>query len=76
MGEVIGFKPKPDPPHVERCYACEKAFKVGDAYYPDINGFDLHADCCGGDPESFVDENGDPMKPGDAVPKPLIWGVS
>lgn len=75
MGEIVQFAPRPEP-HVERCYACEKAFKVGDPYHPDVNGFYLHADCCGADPESFADENLEPLKSGQAAPKPLIWGVS
>lgn len=55
----------------ERCIACTEPFKVGDKYLPDIGGGFVHMDCCGPEPESYVDlETGEQLA---EKPQPLIW---
>lgn len=56
------------------CIACAGPMKTGDPYYPDrVNGGVLHAACCGTEPEYYVDENDEPLRPGDRRPEPSIW---
>ena len=33
----------------------------------------LHAECCDPEPESYVDENDEPLKEGDPIPEGFIW---
>lgn len=55
----------------EKCIACAKAFQNGDQYLPDISGGFIHMDCCGPEPESFVNlETGDQLA---EKPAALIW---
>lgn len=55
----------------ECCIACAKPFKAGDKYLPDIGGGFVHMDCCGPEPESYVDlESGEQLV---EKPQPLIW---
>ena len=53
-----------------RCFACGKIFTVGEAVYEDVNEGTMHAACCGPEPESFVDAEGEPLKCGDPIPNP------
>ena len=56
----------------ERCIACAEWFEEGEEYFPDISGGNIHTDCCGPEPESYVDlETGQPLP---EKPKPMIWG--
>ena len=56
----------------ERCTICGKTLKQGELVYHDEGdgGFG-HAECCGKDPESFVDEDGNPLAAGDPLPEPF-----
>lgn len=55
----------------ETCIACSVAFKPGDTFLPDIGGGFIHMDCCGPEPESYVDlETGAQLA---EKPEPLIW---
>lgn len=56
-----------------KCIACAKYFTEGDAYFADVSGGFLHAECCGPERESYVGEDGEPLKPGDPLPEPSIW---
>jgi hypothetical protein len=58
---------------VSLCIACGLALKPGDLYYPDHNGGEIHAACCGPEPEAFRGDDGEPLKPGDPTPAPSIW---
>ena len=56
-----------------QCFVCEKYFAEGDAYYPDVSGGFLHADCCGPERESYVGADGEPLRDGEPIPEPLVW---
>lgn len=56
-----------------RCLGCSLKLLDGDEFYADWSGGFLHAECCGDDPASFVDDEGEPLKPGDPIPQPQIW---
>ena len=56
-----------------RCLACAKPFVQGDAYYADVSGGFLHADCCGPELESYVGADGEPLQDGEPIPEPLIF---
>ncbi len=58
---------------IERCIACDVPLKDGDRVFSDVSGGSLHEGCCGPEPESYVGEDGEPLKPGDPIPKPYIW---
>lgn len=57
----------------EPCLACSIAFVPGDKYFPDVSGGFLHAGCCGPERESYVNADGEPLGPDDALPEPSIW---
>ena len=57
----------------DRCIACAEWFEEGERYYPDAGGGFIHADCCGPERESYTGADGGPLKPGEPIPKPLIW---
>lgn len=69
--EILGLPPRPD--DVETCIACERAFRDGDPYLPDVSGGFIHHACCGPERESYVGPDGEPLKPGDPLPIPEIW---
>jgi hypothetical protein len=55
-----------------RCVACEEVIVKGDLVYVETGeGAFIHADCCGDDPESFADSDGNPLKPNDPIPAPF-----
>jgi hypothetical protein len=58
----------------ETCEACGDAFEDGDMVYwlADDTGH-IHADCCGPERESYVGEDGEPLKDGDPIPQPFAW---
>lgn len=56
-----------------RCIACDEPMKAGDFYHLDASGGEIHAACCGPEPEAYHDANGDPLKPGDPLPVALVW---
>lgn len=56
----------------EPCIACDRPIKPGDRYYPDESGGFIHADCCGGDPQSYT-RDGKPLQPCEVLPQPEIW---
>ncbi len=58
---------------IDICIACEKPLKDGDLFYEDVNEGPMHAECCGPEPESFVDKDGEPLKPGDPIPRPGVY---
>ena len=58
---------------IERCIACAKPFVEGDRYYPDVGGGFLHEQCCGPERESYVGDDGEPLKDGAPIPEPLVW---
>lgn len=60
--------------YVESCIACGKPMKVGDKFFPDVDGGYLHAECLGDDREGFVDMRTGDQIPDDApIPQPQIW---
>lgn len=58
---------------VIRCIACGGMFIDDDQCYPDEGGGFIHAKCCGPEPESYVDKDGNPLGPNDPIPAPSIW---
>jgi len=56
-----------------RCMGCNMKLVEGDLFYPDVSGGYLHAECCGTDPDLFVDDDLNPLKPGDPLPEPSVW---
>jgi hypothetical protein len=59
----------------EDCIACGEQFQDGDRYHLDASGGCIHADCCGPEPEGYVDlETGEPIGAGAPFPEPRIWG--
>jgi hypothetical protein len=58
---------------MEKCIACAVPFEAGDAYYDDVNGGGVHADCLGPERESYVGPDGEPLGPDDPIPAPSIW---
>lgn len=58
----------------ELCIACDMPFEDGDMVYwcSDDTGH-LHAECCGPERESYVNEGGEPLKDGEPIPEPFAW---
>jgi hypothetical protein len=57
-----------------RCVACDDVIQEGDMVYIEkAEGGFLHAECAGTDPEGFVDEDDNPLKPGDPIPEPFVF---
>lgn len=56
------------------CIACDAPLVEGDLVYWDVSdtGY-LHADCCGPERESYVNEDGEPLKDGDPIPQPFPY---
>lgn len=55
-----------------RCIACAQIFNEGDDVIPELSeGGYMHFGCCS--PDSYVDGEGQPLKPGDAPPVPEKW---
>jgi hypothetical protein len=59
---------------MERCMACGALLLDEDEVYLDASGDIIHAKCCGPDPDSYTDEDGQPLQPGQPIPKPWIYG--
>ena len=59
---------------LDRCIACDKILDEDDLVYSDEGGGSIHASCCGPEPESYVNANGDPIKAGEPIPKPWRYG--
>ena len=59
----------------EPCIACAKTMVDGDRYYSDASGGFIHADCCGPERESYTGADGEPLKDGEPIPGPSIWGA-
>lgn len=57
----------------EHCIACGKTFLPGDMVLPDASGGAIHVECCGPEPESYTDADGNPLKSGDPVPAGTPW---
>lgn len=57
----------------EFCLACDKPFQVGDRYYLDASGGEIHAACCGPEREAYTGPDGEPLGPNDPIPEPAIW---
>ena len=55
------------------CEGCGGTIKPGDLVYSDCDGGVLHAECCGPEPESFIGDDGEPLKPGDPIPAPWTY---
>lgn len=61
-------------PEAERCVSCDEVLHDGDSvYYEHGEGGHIHSWCASDDRESFVDEVGAPLKPGDEMPKPFAY---
>ncbi|MFK0336820.1 MazG-like family protein [Agrobacterium deltaense] len=56
------------------CIACDAPLVEGDLVYWDVSdtGY-LHADCCGPERKSCVNEDGEPLKDGDPIPQPFPY---
>lgn len=56
------------------CAGCGWTVSPGDPVYSDADGCGvLHAECCGPEPESFTDADGEPLKAGDPIPAPWTY---
>lgn len=53
------------------CISCRRILVEGDAVFPDYSGGFIHEACCG-NPENFVDSEGEPLAEGDK-PVGVIW---
>lgn len=61
-------------PRAERCVACDEVLHDGDSVYCEISeGGHIHAWCATDDPKSYVDEDEQPIKEGDALPEPFPY---
>ncbi|WP_288430242.1 hypothetical protein [uncultured Agrobacterium sp.] len=61
-------------PRAERCVACDEVLQDGDSVYCEISeGGHIHAWCATDDPKSYVDEDEQPIKEGDALPEPFPY---
>lgn len=58
---------------IHRCIACGEPLEEGQDVYADADGGTIHAACCGPEPESYVDGDGNPLNPGDPIPPPHKW---
>ncbi|HZG29914.1 MAG TPA: hypothetical protein VE079_15780 [Ensifer sp.] len=59
----------------DHCVACSKMLEPGDLVYVEHGeGGYICADCTGDDPESFVGEDGEPLRPGEPIPTPFAYG--
>lgn len=61
------------PETMERCIACGGVLLDDDLVHFDFDGGYIHAKCCGPEPESYH-RDGEPLEPGDEIPKPFRWG--
>lgn len=59
----------------ERCIACAELMLIGQAYFLDVGGGVIHADCCGPERESYAHLDGEPLEPDEPIPTPLIWSA-
>lgn len=58
----------------ETCVSCGEILKTGDLVYIEHGeGGYICADCAPTDPESYVDEDEQPLKPGDPIPAPFAY---
>lgn len=57
----------------ECCIACERPMVEGELYFDDVSGGVLHADCCGPERESYVGNDGEPLKDGEPIPTPIPY---
>lgn len=58
----------------DHCVSCSKMLEPGDLVYVEHGeGGYICADCTGDDPESFVGEDGEPLKPGEPIPTPFEY---
>lgn len=67
-----GLEPYPDCRGLTKC-ECGSYIWVGQRVIRSVDTGVLHFDCCGPEPEGFVDENDEPLKPGDPIPTGWIW---
>jgi hypothetical protein len=58
---------------ISRCIACDEPLKDGDLVHSEASGGLIHAACCGPEPESYYGPDGEPLKPGDPIPKPWVY---
>lgn len=58
----------------DHCVSCSKMLEPGDLVYVEHGeGGYICADCTGDNPESFVGEDGEPLKPGEPIPAPMNY---
>lgn len=62
-------------PNDESCLACDVPLQEGDEVLNDVSGGIIHARCCGPERESYVGEDGEPLKDGEPIPKPWKWSA-
>lgn len=60
---------------IDTCIACAVPLVDGDMVYSDASGGCIHAACCGPERESYVGNDGEPLKDGDPIPEPWPWTV-
>ena len=58
---------------LDRCIACDVPFVDGDDVLSDAGGGCIHSACCGPERESYVNDDGEPLKPGEPIPSPWKW---
>lgn len=61
--------------HNEACVACGHKMAHGQAFYFDVSGEVIHADCIGLEREGYVGASGEPLQDGEPIPMPAIWGI-
>lgn len=59
---------------LDRCIACDRILDEEDLVFNDVSGGVIHASCCGPERESYVNADGEPLKPGEPIPTPWRWG--
>jgi len=75
-GELVETLSSPSDPSsddTDTCIACAVPLVDGDMVYSDAGGGCIHAACCGPERESYVGNDGKPLKDGEPIPAPWPW---
>ena len=58
-----------DPGATERCIACGVPLVPGETVLSDAEGGIIHTACCGPEREAYTGADGEPLKPGQPIPR-------